>query len=88
MIVLWLIVDERIASANDRLFEDIRCMLTQGACFVLGSVLIKSRLVTATQLRSALAHFIDLSRNSLRSGKPWKSVRAAVSLLPRLSIRS
>ena len=35
MIVLWLIVDERIASANDRLVEDIRCMLTQGACFAL-----------------------------------------------------
>ena len=26
MIVLWLIVDERIASANDRWVEDIRCM--------------------------------------------------------------
>ena len=64
MIVLWLIVDERIASANDRWVEDIRCMLTQGACFALGSVLIKSRLVTATQLRSALAHFIDLESDS------------------------
>jgi len=35
VIVLWLIVDERIASANDRWVEDIRCMLTQGACFAL-----------------------------------------------------
>jgi hypothetical protein len=35
VIVLWLIVDERIASAYDRLVEDIRCMLTQGACFAL-----------------------------------------------------
>jgi hypothetical protein len=35
VIVLWLIVDERIASASDRWVEDIRCMLTQGACFAL-----------------------------------------------------
>ena len=35
VIVLWLIVDERTASANDPWVEDIRCMLPQGECFAL-----------------------------------------------------